>query len=108
MIVSVRFFNILAAYTGIKQTKVTLPDGTTLRELAHRLAGDYSEAFRNIILAEGALNPHLHFFRNGNRINETELDSPLCDGDEIMLFPAVAGGSNMTLHPSGGDGVEVE
>lgn len=108
MIVSVRFFNILAAYTGIKQTKITLPAGTTLRELAHQLAGDYSEAFRIIILPEGILNPHLHFFRNSARVNETELDSPLSDGDEIMLFPAVAGGSKMTFHPSGGVGVEVE
>jgi MoaD family protein len=108
MIVSVRFFNILAAYTGIKQSRVTLPDGATLRELVHQLAGDYSEAFRNILLPEGTLNPHLHFFRNGTRVGETELDSPLCDGDEIMLFPAVAGGSQATLHPSGGGGMEVE
>ncbi len=106
MIVHVRFFNILSAYTGVKQRAVTLSDGVTIRELALQLAGEYSDAFRNVLLPEGKLNPHLHFFRNNTRVGENELDAPLSDGDEIMLFPAVAGGSLLTLHPLGGDGLE--
>lgn len=90
--VHVRYFNILAGYTGKKQETVKLPQETTGHQLMLHLAAIYGEPFRGAVLDGEGLSNHLRIFRNEQSLHGEALSSPLEDEDRIMLFPAVAGG----------------
>jgi molybdopterin converting factor small subunit len=90
--VSIRYFNILAGYSGKKQETLRLPEGTTGRQLILHLVAIYGEPFRGVVLSGEGLSDHLRIFRNEQSLHGEALDAPLEDEDHIMLFPAVAGG----------------
>lgn len=95
MQVSVRYFNILAALTGCRQETVKIPDGSTSRELLVSLAATYPPEFARMLFQDQAparLSAYLRAFLNGKLLKDAELDEPLSAGDELMLFPAIAGG----------------
>ena len=89
---NIRFFNILAAYTGKKALAFAVPTGTNLSDSVVLLAGQFNPAFQDIVLSAGAPSQHLRIFLNGEPVGEKDMKTVLKDGDEIMLFPAVAGG----------------
>ena len=91
--VNVRLFNLLAVYAGHRNRTFEVPDGTTIAQLIVRMANDYTEPFKNIVLQDEKINPHLRVFLNSRLLNEAELDNRLVDGDSLMIFPAIAGGS---------------
>ncbi|BBL68338.1 ubiquitin-like small modifier protein 1 [Methanoculleus chikugoensis] len=70
-----------------------LPDGTTMAAVLATLrerAGDEGDA---IFDETGVLRAHVILMRNGKRIGKIDRDAlVLADGDEIALFPPVAGG----------------
>ena len=90
--VQVRFFNVLAIYAGTKRLTLTVPAGTSLRDCLDRLATTSPEAFRRALVKEGQLTPYLRVFRNEKLTVGAALEQPVADGDQLMLFPAVAGG----------------
>lgn len=90
--VHIRYFSILAGYTGKKQETVRLPEKTTAYQLMLHLAATYGEPFRGTVLSREGLSDHLRFFRNEQSLHGDALAAPLQDEDHIMLFPAVAGG----------------
>ncbi|HQD27265.1 MULTISPECIES: ubiquitin-like small modifier protein 1 [Methanoculleus] len=70
---------------------VDLPDGATMAAVLAALrdrAGDNGDA---IFDETGALRAHVILMRNGRRVKRDDPD-PLADGDEIAIFPPVAGG----------------
>ncbi|MDD5367907.1 MAG: MoaD/ThiS family protein [Anaerolineaceae bacterium] len=94
--VRVRYFNLLATYAGTKSQVVDLDVGVTAAELFSRLAQEHSPAFAEMLLSKGKISPHLRVFRNDAILEVKELNLPLSDGDELLIFPAISGGSQIT------------
>ncbi len=90
--VRVRYFNVLANYAGTKRAEVKVPAGTTVRGLLAHLTDTNPEAFRRALVRDGALTSYLRVFRNDKLVAGEAFDMPLTAGDELMLFPAIAGG----------------
>ncbi|MCJ7825620.1 MAG: MoaD/ThiS family protein [Anaerolineales bacterium] len=91
--VHVRYFNFLAVVADARQAEITIPADTTLRQFIHHLAEMHSERFRSFIFDGQEISTYLRIFHNEKLIWEVQLDDiRLAEGDEIMLFPAIAGG----------------
>jgi len=95
--VKVRYFNILAAYAGTRRQLVELKEGATILDLLLQASQGNSPAFQEVVLQDGAPSPHLRVFHNDLPVNRDSLDTALKDGDEILLFPAVAGGARLSF-----------
>lgn len=68
-----------------------LPEGSGVRDLISRLA-DESASIREILLdGKGSVRSHVIVMVNGKRVPAGS-DHPLADGDEVAIFPPVAGG----------------
>ena len=92
IIVRVRYFNVLADYAGTKRAEVAVPTGTTLRAFLNHLNDINPEPFRRALSRGEVFSSYLRVFRNERVAAPEDFDTPLADGDEVMLFPAVAGG----------------
>jgi molybdopterin synthase sulfur carrier subunit len=67
-------------------------DGTTVGEVLDALYAQYGE-LRSRIAEDGGLRRFVNVYVGGEDIRFTEgLDTPVKDGDEITILPAVAGG----------------
>ncbi|MFH0942421.1 MAG: MoaD/ThiS family protein [Chloroflexota bacterium] len=89
MKISVLFFAQLRELAGIRQTEVTLAEGSRLVDLIQQLSRQYGSAFKR----EMANIAGLRILVNGQE-NEV-LEGPetqLKEGDNIVLLPPVAGG----------------
>jgi MoaD family protein len=95
LLVQVRYFNVLADYAGTRRAEVRVPPGTTLRELLRTLSETHPEPFRRALALDDEVHSYIRVFRNDQLVAETAFDSPLADRDEILLFPAVAGGRDI-------------
>ncbi len=91
--VHIRYFNLLATYAGVRQESLQLAEGTTISGLVAILAGRHPGAFCDMVLPRGQPSPHLRIFCNETPVNPENMESALVDGDTLLLFPAVAGGS---------------
>ncbi len=92
--VQVRFFGILAAYAGASQQDVTVAEGTTVQQLLVRLGAAGSDTFRSILLQGDRPNFLLRVVRNELPVEAKGLQAPLADGDALLLFSIVSGGSS--------------
>jgi MoaD family protein len=92
IVVRVRYFNVLADYAGTKRAEVAVPIGATLRALLNHLIEVNPEPFRRALSRGEVFTSYLRVFRNERVVAPKDFDTPLADGDEVMLFPAVAGG----------------
>ena len=90
--VKVRYFNLLALHAGTRQQIVEIPGDASLTDLILKVSSVNPPAFREVVLQNGLPSQHLRVFHNGNPVFENDLNHQLADGDEVMLFPAVAGG----------------
>ena len=90
--VRVRYFNVLAVYAGTKRAEVKVPAGLSVRAFLHHLAEINPPAFRRALVREEAITAYLRVFQNDKLVAGPALDGPVLDGDELMLFPAIAGG----------------
>lgn len=72
---------------------IEVPDGAAMTAVLAALrerAGDAGDA---IFDETGALRTHVILMRNGKRVNRSDTGTiALADGDEVALFPPVAGG----------------
>jgi MoaD family protein len=94
IVVHVRYFNVLADYAGTKRAEVTVPTGISLRVFLNHLIESGPESLRRALSRGEMLNSYLRVFHNERVVAPEGFDAPLADGDEVMLFPAVAGGSH--------------
>jgi molybdopterin converting factor small subunit len=91
--VSVRYHNMLRRRTGIEQETITLGKGTSIRAALEHLANRHGPHLREMLFAQaGSVAPHLVIFRNQRLMSQDQYQLSLADGDELMLFPAIAGG----------------
>ena len=91
--VSVRYYNMLRRRTGIEQETIALPAGTLLHSALERLAQRHGPVLREMLFApEGSVSSHLVVFRNRRLVHPDRYHVTLADDDELMLFPAIAGG----------------
>lgn len=89
--VKVVFPSVLADITKEKTIEVS---ASTLGEALEKVAANYGDKLREKIFeAEGRPRRSLSFFINGRNARSLKnLDTPLSDGDEILILPAVSGG----------------
>lgn len=91
--VSVRYHNILRRRTGVEQETIALTEGTSIRAVLEHLANRHGPHLREMLLApEGSVASHLVIFHNQKLTSQDQCHLLLTDGDELMLFPAIAGG----------------
>lgn len=89
---TVKYFATIRTYTG--ETVRHLDDApASLRELLTALAGRYGTSFRRAVFAGDELNHEIIILVNGRNVLYLQgLDTPLTVGDEVSIFPMVAGG----------------
>lgn len=92
MKINVKFYSFIKDAAGTGKESLEINEGTTLAGLIDFLISKYGEKFKEIILKEGRLNPHIKIFCSEKLINENYLSLLMEDGDEILIFPPVAGG----------------
>ena len=91
--VNVHYHNTLRRATGAAEEAVTLPDGSLLRDVLEYLQNHHEPALREMLFApDGSIAPHLVIFRNRRLVPPAQRPLTLADGDDLMLFPAIAGG----------------
>lgn len=91
--VTVRYHNLLRRMTGVAEETITLPAGTSLRDALERLAQRHVPALREMFFEpDGRISLHLVVFRDRQLARPDQHYAPLTDGEELMLFPAIAGG----------------
>ncbi len=68
--------------------------GTLVREALNELQTRYPTIGERLFDGQGQVKPHLNIFLNNEDIRFLSgLDTPLRDGDTVVLLPALAGGS---------------
>ena len=88
----IRYFNVLADYAGTKSTEVTVPVGTTVLGLIRHLAEMNPGRIRQTLFDGDMFSSYTRVVRNDRLVAGDGFESPIADGDEFMLFPAIAGG----------------
>ena len=69
-------------------------DGATVGEVFTHLVARYPGLSDNLLGEDGTLHKFVNVYRNDDDIRYLEqLDTPVSDGDEISILPAVAGGA---------------
>jgi molybdopterin synthase sulfur carrier subunit len=93
MKVSVRFYSHLGDLVGRKsKMEFDLRDDATMYHLLDTLL-ENSKIKQHLLDENGELNSDITFMKNGREINFLNgLDTLLESGDEISIFPLVAGG----------------
>ena len=79
-------------YGNFANSNEKIKDNITLYNLIQYL-DNQKQGFKDLILEEGKIRPHIRILINGRHINFLEgLDTILNETDTIAFFPAVAGG----------------
>ena len=89
---TVKYFATIRTYTGESERRIDDPP-PTLGPLLEALAARYGRPFRRAVFADDDLNPEIIILVNGrNVLYSGRLEAPLATGDEVSIFPMVAGG----------------
>jgi molybdopterin synthase sulfur carrier subunit len=89
--VTLRVFATLATALGKKEVKV---EGSSLNEALDSLIGENGGEFKTKVFdSSGNPQRHIRIYINGKDIRFLkQLSTPLNDGDEVLILPAVVGG----------------
>jgi molybdopterin synthase sulfur carrier subunit len=91
MPVEVRLPTILRPHVGGVATVTA--EGKTVGELFDGLVARYPSLKGQLVTETGDLHKFVNVYRNDDDIRYLDLlDTPVSDGDEIAILPAVAGG----------------
>ena len=92
MKVRVRFFARFRELLGPEITE-DVTGGTTVTGLIRTVAKKNREGYDAIFDEKGGLHAFVIVMKNGKRIAHADAEeTPVSDGDEIAIFPPVAGG----------------
>jgi MoaD family protein len=89
--VKLRFLATLATAIGRKEVET---EASTLKEALDALTAEYGDKLRTKIFdTTGNPRRQIKIYLNGKDIRFlNKLDTPLNDGDEVLILPAVTGG----------------
>jgi len=97
MLVDLRLPGALRPYAGGQRAvAVTVPEppAVTVGRLLEALGGDHPGVRQRVIDELGTLRPHVNVYVNGESVRYLRgLETPLSDGDEVTILPAVSGGA---------------
>ncbi|MBX0322190.1 MoaD/ThiS family protein [Halomicroarcula sp. F13] len=91
MEIELRFFANFRATVGQKILHREFDDGARAGDVLRELSDEYPEM--DLFESEGTLRQYLTILRNGQDIEHLDgLETTVEDGDELSVFPPVAGG----------------
>jgi molybdopterin synthase sulfur carrier subunit len=92
---SVRFFvpGPLREFAG-GRAEITIPaNPRTLKDALDALAREYPGVARRVLDERGEVRPHVNLFVGGECVRFAQgLETPLAEGCEVAILPAVSGG----------------
>ena len=92
MTVKIRFFARFRELLGTDVLATPAP-GMTLSGLVKEVAGENKEGYDAIFDEQGAFREFVILMRNTKRVDTADAEKILVtDGDEVAVFPPVAGG----------------
>jgi MoaD family protein len=96
MKITIRSFLTLREVMGYQSALELEVGNLTLIELLHELADRFGDRFKQMVFDQAGkgLNPHIRILINGRHYSHIpeKLNTRLQAGDEISIFPPVAGG----------------
>ncbi len=91
MAVDVRLPTVLRSQAG-GRSSVTV-DGSTIKDVLDRLVAEFPGMTGQLLNEDGSLHRFVNVYVNDDDVRYlSDLDTPVKDGDEVSLLPAVAGG----------------
>ena len=91
MAVDVRLPTLLRAQAG-GRSSVTV-DGSTIGDVLRELVAEYPAMAGQLLNEDGTLHKFVNVYVNDDDVRYlSALDTPVKEGDEVSLLPAVAGG----------------
>lgn len=91
MPIEVRLPTVLRAQAGGSSTVSV--DGSTVGEVLNALVSAHPGITEQVLNADGTLHRFVNIYVNDDDVRYlSALDTPVKDGDEISILPAVAGG----------------
>ncbi len=89
--IKVGFFADIRIITGTKE--IMMPYRPTLALLMNDLAAKYGKEFRDVCIERGKISKRVNILVNGHHMAHLKKDeTPLNDGDDVRIFPLIAGG----------------
>jgi MoaD family protein len=68
-------------------------DGSTIKDVLDRLVAEFPGMTGQLLNEDGSLHRFVNVYVNDDDVRYlSDLDTPVKDGDEVSLLPAVAGG----------------
>jgi sulfur-carrier protein len=96
--IKIRPFFHLKGILKTKELTIELPLGSTVLDLIEELTKKFGPSLKEILIDEntGKVRPYYRILLGGQDLHHSEdMDTILCDGDILSLFPPVAGGNGI-------------
>ena len=91
MAVEVRLPTVLRTHAG--GASVVPVDGATIGEVLSKLVAEYPGMAGQVLTEDGSLHKFVNIYVDDDDVRYLEgLDTPVRDGAEVSILPAVAGG----------------
>jgi len=89
--VEVRLPTVLRTHAG--GSSVVTVDGATVGEILAKLVAEYPGLSGQVVQADGSLHKFVNIYVNDDDVRYLDgVDTPVPDGSEVSILPAVAGG----------------
>jgi molybdopterin converting factor small subunit len=92
MNILVRYHGIFAQMAACREERLTLPEGASVLDALKLVGRQHPPLAEALFLANGAPAPYARPFVNGAMVAAEGLLSPMQQGDELALLPALSGG----------------
>jgi molybdopterin converting factor small subunit len=89
--VEVRLPTVLRTHAG--GASVVTVDGATVGEVLAKLVAEYPGLSGQVVQSDGSLHKFVNIYVNDDDVRYLDgVDTPVPDGSEVSILPAVAGG----------------